>query len=319
MSPESFGSTTPHPEPPALRAAGLGFRYRSGGRWALRDCDFELPAGCVSALVGPNGAGKSTLFRLATDLLRPTEGTVTVFGSTPGTREARRRTAFLPQDKPLYPEYTVADTLDIGRALNTTWDGEAARQIVRAGDIPLRARVGSLSSGQRTRVSLALTLGKRPDLVLLDEPLADLDPLVREEVLGLLMAEAADREVTVLLSSHVLGDVEHSCDHVILLAGGRVRLSGDTDGLRTGHALITGRSGTDGPPPEKTGHVVHSRTTGRQFTALVRTGGAPCPPDSPDRVTEAPSLEDILLGHLRASATDNEAAGGGSRTEEGIA
>lgn len=306
MSSGPPGSTTPQPaHPTALHATGLGFRFRPRGEWALRDCSFDVPEGRITALVGSNGAGKSTLFHLATDLLRPTEGRMTVFGSAPGSPGARSRTAFLAQDKPLYPDFSVADTLHVGRALNDSWDQPAAERVVRAGDIALDTRVGRLSGGQRSRVALALALGKRPDLLLLDEPLADLDPLVREEIMGTLMAEVAEREITVVLSSHVLPDIEHSCDHVLLLGDGRVRLAGEADELRTSHSLITGRTDgpPHGPPPELAGHgVVHSRTTGRQFTALVRTDGHGRAPADPDWVTEAPGLEDIVLGHLRAAS-----------------
>ncbi|MFE7121172.1 ATP-binding cassette domain-containing protein [Streptomyces sp. NPDC057654] len=284
--------------PMALRATRLGRRFRSG--WALRDCEFELPAGRITALVGPNGAGKSTLLHLATDLLRPTTGELRVFGAAPGTAEARDRTAFLAQDKPLYPRFSVADTLRFGREFNRTWDQATAERIVRAGGIGLTTQVGTLSQGQCTRIALALALGKRPDLLLLDEPLADLDPLVRHEVMGLLMAEAAERGITVVMSSHVLSELENVCDHVLLLKYGGVRLTGDAQKLRDAHALITGRAhdgADDGLPPEvDRATVVETTLTGRQVTALVRE------PDLVDRrwVTETPSLEELLLGYLRA-------------------
>ncbi|MEU6980122.1 MULTISPECIES: ABC transporter ATP-binding protein [unclassified Streptomyces] len=267
----------------ALEAAGLGIRY--GGRarpWALRDCSLTLPAGRVCALVGPNGAGKSSLLGLAAGLLRPTEGTITA--------PPRERLAYVAQDKPLHPRLTVADTLRMGRELNPgRWDGTAAREVL-ADELDPRALVRELSGGQRTRVALALALGKRPELLLLDEPMADLDPLARHRLMGLLMADAAERGTTVVMSSHILTELEGTCDHLLLLAGGRIRLAGDVDDLLAEHTLLTG------PVADLAPHtVVDTRTTGRQLTALVRREG---PLDGRWEAAE-PTLEDLLLAHLR--------------------
>ncbi|MFC5722039.1 ATP-binding cassette domain-containing protein [Streptomyces gamaensis] len=296
--------------PAALRATRLGRKFRGG--WALRDCDFELPAGRVTALVGPNGAGKSTLFHLATGLLRPTEGGISVFGAEPGTPAARDRTAFLAQDKPLYPRFTVEETLRFGRELNTDFDQESAERIVRAGNIRPDVRVGTLSPGQCTRIALALAFGKRPELLLLDEPLASLDPLVRVEVMGLVMAEVADRGTTVVMSSHVLSELESVCDHVLLLQHGAVRLQGDTQQLCAEHVRITGRaeeSAPDGLPAAlDRAAVVESAVTGRQARALVRTSGSLGLAE--DRwITETPSLEDLLLAYLRSDPARTPAPG----------
>ncbi|MER7623410.1 ABC transporter ATP-binding protein [Streptomyces sp. NPDC126503] len=269
----------------ALAAGLLGLRYggRRGG-WALRGCDFTLPAGRVCALVGPNGAGKSTLLALAAGLLRPTEGRITA--------PDRERIAYVAQDKPLHPRLSVADTLRMGRELNPRrWDESAARRVL-ADTLDPRSLVRDLSSGQRTRVALALALGKRPELLLLDEPMADLDPLARHQLMGLLMADAADHGTTVVMSSHILTELEGACDHLLLLAGGRVRLDGPVDDLLAAHTLLTG------PVADLAPHtVVESRTTGRQLTALVRREG---PVEGPWETT-APSLEDLLLAHLRTT------------------
>ncbi|MDT0448764.1 ABC transporter ATP-binding protein [Streptomyces hesseae] len=286
----------------ALAATGLGRKFRGG--WGLRDCAFTLPAGRVTALVGPNGAGKSTLLHLATGLLRPTTGDLRVFGAVPGTPEALRRIAFVAQDKPLYPRFSVKETLRFGRRTNPEgWDQNTAEALVRAGDIPLRAQVGTLSPGQCTRIALALALGKRPDLLLLDEPLAALDPLVRHEVMALIMAEVAERGISVVMSSHVLSELENVCDHVLLLKHGGVRLTGDAQRLREEHLLITGRAhdGTpDGlPPGTDRATVVEATVTGRQVSALVRHGGT----GPGDRwVTQNPTLEELLLAYLRTDA-----------------
>jgi ABC-2 type transport system ATP-binding protein len=201
----------------ALEAEGLGRRYRRG--WALQDCTFQLPMGRVSALVGPNGAGKSTLMALATGLLQPTAGTIRVLGRQPGRSGTHHKLAFLAQDKPLYRRFTVAEMLRAGRALNPEWDQPYAEHLVREAGVKSEARIGTLSGGQRTRVALAVALGRRPTLLMLDEPLADLDPLAREEVMQTVMSEVAETGMTVLLSSHVLADMEGVCDHLLLLAG----------------------------------------------------------------------------------------------------
>ncbi|MGW7362581.1 ABC transporter ATP-binding protein [Streptomyces sp. NPDC054841] len=291
----------------ALEAIGLGRRFGRGlgkglGRgpgpglrhtWALRDCSFRLPAGRICALVGPNGAGKSTLLTLAAGLLRPTEGSVRVLGTAPAA--AREQLAYVGQDKPLFPQLTVADTLRMGRELNPgRWDDTAARRIVDAGDLDPAARVRTLSGGQRTRVALALAIGKRPRLLLLDEPTADLDPLGRHQLMGTLMADAAEHGTTVVISSHILSELENTCDYVLLVDHGRIRLGGDTEDLLTAHRLVTG------PVRDLAPHtVVESRTTGRQLTALVRPEG----PLHSDWQTAAPSLEDLLLAHLRSPDT----------------
>ncbi|MCX4746255.1 ABC transporter ATP-binding protein [Kitasatospora sp. NBC_01287] len=276
---------------PAVAAYGLGKRYRRG--WALRDCGFRLPAGRICALVGPNGAGKSTLLALTAGLLSGTEGRIEVAGRVPRPGGSPG-TAFVAQEKPLYPGFTVAELLRLGRELNPGWDEERAQVALADGGFPASAKVGSLSGGQRTRVALALALGKRPELLILDEPMADLDPLARHQLMGLLLAEAADRGMTVLMSSHVIAELREVCDYLLLLAGGRVRLAGDTDELLAAHRLVIGpRSAAE----SLAGHqLVESRGGGRQLTALVRPQG---PLDERWDASE-PTLEELLLAHLRA-------------------
>ncbi|MFE9817823.1 ABC transporter ATP-binding protein [Streptomyces sp. NBC_00236] len=275
----------------AIEAVGLGMTYRSrGGNRVLHDCSFRLPAGRVCALVGPNGAGKSTLLGIAAGFLRPAEGTVRVLGLTPA--EARARMAFVAQDKPLYPQLTVTETLWAGAELNpATWDQDTAERITEP--LPGGAKVRTLSGGQRTRLALALALGKRPELLLLDEPMADLDPLARHQLMGALMAESAEHGTTIVMSSHILTELEGACDYLLLVDGGRVRLGGETDDLIAAHTLLTGPVGDLAPHT-----VVESRTTGRQLTALVRREG---PVDaSAGWETAEPSLEELLLAHLRS-------------------
>ncbi|MEV6318561.1 ABC transporter ATP-binding protein [Streptomyces sp. NPDC051776] len=282
----------------AIEAAALGKRFGRRGDWALRDGTFQLPAGRVCAVVGPNGAGKSTLLAHAAGLAVPTKGTVTVLGINPAA--ARSRIGFVAQDKPLYPQLTIAETLRMGADLNPGhWDAATAGRIAAGGDLDPGTRIRALSGGQRTRVALALALGKRPELLLLDEPMADLDPLSRHELMGVLMATVAEHGTTIVMSSHVISELEGSCDHLLLIGGGRVRLAGDIDALLAAHTLVTGpaREGVTDAVRDLAPHtVVESRTTGRQFTALIRPAG----PLREGWQSSEPSLEELLLAHLRS-------------------
>ncbi|MFI8088225.1 ABC transporter ATP-binding protein [Streptomyces sp. NPDC086080] len=275
---------------PAIEADALGKRFGRRATWALRDCSFRLPAGRVCAVVGPNGAGKSTLLAITAGLLAPTEGTATVLGTNPAT--ARARVGFVNQDKPLYPQLSIAETLRMGADLNPgRWDAATAGQIVAGGDLDPQQRIRALSGGQRTRVALALALGKRPELLLMDEPMADLDPLARHELMGVLMGQAALHGTTIVMSSHVVAELEDSCDHLLLIGASQVRLAGEIDDLLAAHTRVSAPAKTELAPHE----VVESRTTGRQLSALLRPAG----PLPGDWHTAAPSLEELVLSYLR--------------------
>ncbi|GHB75433.1 ABC transporter ATP-binding protein [Streptomyces cirratus] len=270
----------------AIEAHGLGRRFRRGG-WALRDCSFRLPAGRICALIGPNGAGKSTLLALAAGVLKPTEGTLT----TP----PREAIAYVSQDKPLHPQLTVAETLRMGADLNPgRWDAAVAGKVVEGGGLDPARRVRALSGGQRSRLALALALGKRPTLLLLDEALSDVDPLARRELMGALLATATEDGTTVLMSSHILSELEDACDHLLLIDGGRVRLGGSVDDLLQAHTLVSG------PISDLAPHtVVTARATGRRLTALIRPEG-PVSTDGGGWQVEEPTLEELVLAHLGA-------------------
>jgi ABC-2 type transport system ATP-binding protein len=275
---------------PALEASGLVMRYPGRRRDPAVDCSFRLPAGRVCALVGPNGAGKSTLLALAAGLLRPTAGTLRVLGASAG--ESRPRVAYVAQTRPLYPHLTVAETLRLGAELNIgRWDEEAAERTAYGADLDPHDRIRTLSGGQRTRVALALALGKRAELLLLDEPMADLDPLARHQLMGALMANALERGTTVVMSSHVLAELEGTCDYLLLLSGGGIRLAGENEDVLAAHVRLTG--GSAGFAPHT---VVEARATGRGHTALVRPQGAI---DTGTWLAEPPSLEELILSHLR--------------------
>ncbi|MEV0280849.1 ABC transporter ATP-binding protein [Streptomyces sp. NPDC050610] len=287
---------TYQPDRTAVEAVGLGYKHWRGR--ALRDCSFRLPSGRVCGLVGPNGAGKSTLLALAAGLRRPTEGRIELLGHEPADPALRPRIGYLAQDKPLYPYLTVRETLRLGRELNPDrWDQATAESILGEGHVPFGRRVAALSGGQRTRVALALVFAKRPEILLLDEPLSDLDPLVQHEMTAALMSAAAEHAITVVMSSHVLASLDGVCDYLLLIAGGRVRLAGEVEDLLAAHSLVVGRKEGGARQPELAPHtVIESRTTGRQLTALVRSEG---PVTGPWEAAE-PSLEELLLGYLRS-------------------
>ncbi|MGW5864488.1 ABC transporter ATP-binding protein [Streptomyces sp. NPDC055239] len=279
---------------PAIEAHGLGKEYRRG--WALRDVSFQLPIGRVCGLVGPNGAGKSTLMGMATNMIRPSAGALRVFGSEPGSTEAVLRTAFLTQEKPLFKRFTVAETLRLGRELNPLWDQEVAEGIVNAGQVPMKAKIGTLSGGQRTRVAFALAFGKRPDLLILDEPMSDLDPLVRRELMATLKSEAAEHGTTVLVSSHMLAELEYICDYLLVIANGGLRLAGEVNELRSAHALFA--TAGDGAHSAVAPHtVIETLGAGDGRSGVLARLSAPIQYGGQ---AEPPTLEELLLGYLRS-------------------
>ena len=210
----------------AIEAAGLGKRY--GAKWALRDCTLEVPAGSVTALVGPNGAGKTTLLQLAVGLSVPSAGEVRVLGHSPREDSAALlpQLGFVAQEHPLYRGLTVAETLKVGRKLNPSWDEAVAQERIDQLGLPLGQKVGKLSGGQQAQVALTLALAKRPKLLVLDEPVASLDPLARREFLQTMMEAAVDTGMTVVLSSHIVADLERVCDYLIILSQAETQLVG---------------------------------------------------------------------------------------------
>jgi ABC-2 type transport system ATP-binding protein len=281
----------------SLSATGLGRRY--GQRWALRDCTIEIPTGSVVALVGPNGAGKTTLLHLAAGLLEPTEGTVSVLGGDPARDAALlARVGLVAQDMPLYDSFAVRDMLRAGRALNHRWHQDEAVERFDELAIPLDQKVGTLSGGQRAQVALALALAKRPELLLLDEPLASLDPLARRELMQTLMRTAADGDITIVLSSHLIADLERVCDHLVLIAGGRVQVADSIDALLASHRVVAGPEPRG--PIAGVAAVIEHLTNGPQATMTVRTDG---PIHDPRWVVDTIGLEELVLAYLARSST----------------
>jgi len=279
----------------ALRTERLAKRYAK--TWALRDCTLSLPQGRVVALVGPNGAGKTTLLHLAVGLIKPTDGTVQVFGEPVDGAGAslRSQVGFVAQEHPLYRGFTVADLLRLGRSLNASWDQALAERRLEALGIPLTRRAGKLSGGQQVQVALTLALAKRPRLLVLDEPVANLDPLARRDFLRALMDAVAADGLTVLLSSHVIAELERVCDHLILLRDGRIRVAADIDDLLAGHRLLVGPRCSDDELAAIPG-LLRASSGARHTILLVRTNGGV--ELHPRWQAHDVSLEELVLAYL---------------------
>jgi ABC-2 type transport system ATP-binding protein len=276
---------------PALETQGLGKRYKK--LWALEDFSVTLPANRVIALVGANGAGKSTLMSIAAGILPATEGQIRVNG----------RVVLLSQEKPLYRSFSVGDMLNFGRHLNRVWDQQRALNWLARFDIPMDRPCGKLSGGQQTQVAMAVALGARPSVLLLDEPLANLDPVARREVTGELLAEVADSDMTVILSTHVVAELAGVGDHLLLLSRGRGALDGDVEELLAQHARLTGPR-ADAPPAE--GEVVQAQHTERQSTFVIRTLLGPDTPVAEPWKVQPLTLEDLVLAYLKPARSLGE-------------
>jgi ABC-2 type transport system ATP-binding protein len=279
-----------------IEGRGLTKRYRCAK--ALDDCSLAIPMGHVVALVGPNGAGKTTLLNIAAGLLRPTAGDMTVLGRhRPGSAAARVGIGFVSQAAPLYGHLRAGEMLDLARNLNLTWNHDGA--LTRLADlaIPLNRKVRALSGGQRAQLALTIALAKRPKLLILDEPVASLDPLARHDFMASLMAEVAEAGMSVVFSSHVIAELERVADYLILLNEGRLQLAGDVEELLSVHRILTG-PGVEGAIEARNFTVVQARRAGAQAHMLVRhsASGAPVPAGWQSGPA---SLEDLVLGYLR--------------------
>jgi ABC-2 type transport system ATP-binding protein len=282
---------------PVIQTRELAKRYRRVT--ALSDCTITVPEGRISALIGPNGAGKTTLLRLLAGLAKPTGGEVAVLGGAPRQDPAfLAEIGYLALEIPLYRRFTADDHIGIGAHLNPRWDAASARDRLRSLNIPLDRAAGSLSGGQRAQLALALTLAKKPRLLLLDEPVAALDPLARRHFLATLAEAVADGGLTVVLSSHLLADMERVSDYLILLAASRVQLCGDIDELLAEHQILVGPR-KDTTAIEKTRTIVQAVRTARQTTLLVR-GNAPI--IDPDWESAEVGLEEMVLAYMGQDA-----------------
>jgi ABC-2 type transport system ATP-binding protein len=284
-----------------VETSGLGKRY--GGTWVLRECTLAIPEGSLAALVGPNGAGKTTLMQLLTGLAAPSAGTVTVLGDRlPGSAAALDGIAFVAQDAPMYKNLSVADLLHLTRNLNRSFDQRYAEARMAELGIPLKKKSGKLSGGQQAQLALTLALARRPRLLILDEPLAMLDPLARHDFMSTVLMAMADEGVSVLLSSHALPELERVADYLVLLFHGQVRLAGEVDGVLTRHQVLTGPAAEADAYASRL-NVVMSRRAEAQAHLLIRTGETP-EPAAPGWEAHPVSLEELVLAYLRAPGAD---------------
>ena len=279
-----------------IEARGLGKQYRS--RWALTDCTLSVPPGRVTGLVGPNGAGKTTLLHLATGLLAPTTGTIEVVGGRPAASAAQlARVGFVAQDAPVYAGLPVADHLRLGAHLNPGWDAQLARGRIRGLGLDPGQKAGRLSGGQRAQLALTLAIAKRPGLLILDEPVASLDPLARRAFLQDLAHTVAGQHVSVVLSSHLVADIERVCDYLIVLAAARVQVAGEVKDLLAAHYLTGLRRDAAALPAGW--QVIQASHTGGQATLLVR---ADAPIRDPAWTVSPAGLEDLVLAYMSRAA-----------------
>jgi ABC-2 type transport system ATP-binding protein len=283
---------------PVLQATGLTKRY--GRRQALSDCTLAIPPGHVVGLVGPNGAGKSTLLQIAVGLLPPTAGTIEVLGGRPASGAAQlAKIGFVAQDTPTYANLSIADHLRFGAHTNPGWDQALADDRVSRLGLDPAQKAGKLSGGQRAQLALTMAIAKRPDLLILDEPVASLDPLARREFLQSLMAYIAEHGASVILSSHLVSDLERVCDYLIVLVDSRVRVAGEVDDLLSTHHRVIGarRAPGDLPPGVE---VIEESHTDRQSTLIVRSAA---PIDDPSLAVEQITMEDLVLAYMTQAAT----------------
>ena len=280
----------------AVETNGLGKRY--GNAWALRDCTLAIPAGHVAALVGPNGAGKTTLLNLAVGLAAPSAGTVTVLDGQPaGSAAALDGIAFVAQDAALYKNLTASEMLHLTRNLNRHFDEGYAKARLRELGIPLERKAGNLSGGQQSQLALSLALARRPQLLVLDEPMAMLDPLARHDFMATVMAAIADDGLSVVLSSHVLTELERVADYLVLISHGNVQVAGVVDDLLACHRVLTGPAIEADTYAERL-NLVHAQRGEAQAHMLVRID-ARTGPISPGWEAHPVSLEELTLAYLR--------------------
>ena len=279
-----------------IETHGLGKRYR--GTWALRDCSLAIPSGSVVALVGHNGAGKTTLLNLLVGLIEPTEGSASVLGGEPaGSPGALDGVGYVAQEAPLYQNLTVGETLRVIANLNRRWDqGRAEARLAELG-IPLNRRVRRMSGGQQAQLALTLALARRPKLLVLDEPLAMLDPLARFDFMEMVMTAASQDGMSVVLSSHVLAELERVADYLVLLSRGRLQVAGTVEGLVAAHQVLSGPVGAVGTVVGRV-PAVHISSGDEKARILVNAGPKAGELPGGWRVEPA-SLEEMVLGYLR--------------------
>jgi ABC-2 type transport system ATP-binding protein len=279
----------------AIETRNLGKRYRDA--WALRDCSLAVPSGHIVAVVGPNGAGKTTLLHCAVGLCVPTTGTISVLGGTvAGSQDALDQVGFVAQDAPLYKHLSVASMVEVTANLNNRFSQAQAQERLKSLDIPLHRKIGKLSGGQQAQLALTLSLARSPSLLVLDEPLARLDPLARHAFMALVMSAVAERSISVVFSSHVISELERVADYLVLLNGGKLQVAGAIDEILSTHSVLSGPA-DDLERASEGLTIVETQRAGRHAQMIVRTSMRSEPPLGWE--ASRVSLEELVLAYLR--------------------
>jgi ABC-2 type transport system ATP-binding protein len=276
----------------ALETVDLGRRYML--HWGLRNCSLRVPEGSITGLVGPNGAGKSTLLRLAAGISKPSAGSLKVFDQkvNPNSPDFLAKVGYLDQSRPLYKQFRVDELMKLGGKLSDSWDQASVARWLEELKIPLDWKVSLLSVGQQAQVALAMCMGKRPHLLLLDEPMASLDPLARRGVSQMLLDSVVEHKTTVLISSHIVSELESMCDYLIMLSKSRVQIAGSVESILSNHHVLVGPLAS---ASFESTNVISSTKAGRQGTYLIEGDFG-----SVDAEWEvaSPDLEEIVLAYL---------------------
>ncbi len=276
-----------------IEASHLSKKYRS--KFALSDCNISIPKGHVVGLVGPNGAGKTTLIQIAVGLISTYDGEIQVLGGSPGKdSEHISKVGFVAQDSPLYNQYTVGDHLNFGKWLNPNWDQESALARIERLDLNMKQKVGSLSGGERAQLALTIAVSKRPELLILDEPVASLDPLARRTFLQFLMEDVASNGISVLMSSHLVSDLERVCDYLIVLVSSRVQLAAPVDELLLNHKRLICKRRSASELPNNV-EVIEQSHTDTQSSFIAKVNGQIWNREIEE---ENIGLEDLVLAYM---------------------
>jgi len=211
-----------------------------GERRVIDDLSFEIAPGDVIGVLGKNGAGKTTLLELMLGFTPPSAGSVSLFGhpslQLPG--EVKSRVGFVPQQDELLDQLTVTDQLRVIESFYSQWDGELIARLCREWSVNTGSRIKNLSVGERQKLSILLAFGHRPHLLVLDEPVASLDPLARRQFLEQLVEASADGERAVIFSSHIVSDIERLANRIWILKNGKLDWQGDLDSLKESVARL---------------------------------------------------------------------------------
>ena len=297
----------------AIDVAGLVKRF--GTRAVLDSIDLRVPRGQVIGLLGLNGSGKSTLIKCLLGLLKADEGSATVLGTDAWQLADREkaRIGYVPQEATLYPWLTVRQTVAYVSSFYSRWDRAWGEELLRRWDLPLGHRVGPLSVGQKQKLALVLALGHRPELLILDEPVASLDPVARRWFLETVLETAADGAGTVLFSTHITSDLERVASHVALLREGKVMFHDEIDVLKDRVKRLRIEAQADLPADLHLPGTLRQEVRGRQALVTVDGVDAALVAGIRDRFAAEVVVDNLNLEEIFLELHDGEAAAANPR------